>query len=280
VTDPTDKSGHISSNLPTHEEGDESAPKSMRKLGSLVIGDEIGRGGMGTVFEAWSPERKSRVAVKVLSQHIGTSEKAVLRFQRESKAAAGLHHPHITPIYSQGEQHGVHFYAMELIDGPSLFETISDTVVETSAVHEVTDPTETVALERSPVPPAVIDARDSATSQTRQPEYGTTAFFQFVARHIATVADALDYAHRHGVIHRDIKPHNLMFGSDQRLRITDFGLARISEEPGVTVTGEIIGSPLYMSPEQVTFKTDELDHRTDIYSLGATLYEWLALKPP
>ncbi len=280
MTDSADNSGHPPSIPPANQTGDGSAPKSMKTLGDLEISHEIGRGGMGAVFEAWSPKRKSKVAVKVLSQHIGTSENAVLRFQRESKAAAGLHHPHITPIYSQGEQHGVHYYSMELIDGPSLHETICDTITEQDSQAVVTDPTETVVLERSPAKGKATTARDSATTKTSQPEYGTTEFYQFVARHIAMVADALDYAHRHGVIHRDIKPHNLMFGSDQRLRITDFGLARISEEPGVTVTGEILGSPLYMSPEQVTFKPDELDHRTDVYSLGATLYEWLALKPP
>ncbi len=280
MSDSADNSGHPSSTQPAQAGGDGSAPKSMQTLGSLEISHEIGRGGMGTVFEGWCPDRQSKVAVKVLSQHIGTSVNAVLRFQRESKAAAGLHHPHITPIFSQGEQHGVHYYAMELIDGPSLHETISDTITALSTEPEVTDPTETVVLERRPAQAGIKTARDTATSKSSQPEYGTTEFFQFVAKHIATVADALDYAHRHGVIHRDIKPHNLMFGSDHQLRITDFGLARISEEPGVTVTGEIVGSPLYMSPEQVTFKPDELDHRTDIYSLGATLYEWLTLKPP
>jgi 3-dehydroquinate synthase len=101
-----------------------------------------------------------------------------------------------------------------------------------------------------------------------------------VARHIADVAGALAYAHEEGVIHRDIKPHNLLLGRDGRLRISDFGLARLAEQPGVTMTGEMVGSPLYMSPEQIMGAAGEVDARTDIYSLGATLYEWLALTPP
>ncbi len=280
MPDPADKLGKTPPASPTQCVEDGSTPQPMQRLGAFDIRHEIGRGGMGTVFEAWCPARQTRVAVKVLSQHIGTSEKAVIRFQRESKAAAGLHHPHITPIYEQGEQHGVHYYAMELLEGPSLHEIISDTITELAAQPVVTDPTETVALERSHARSGGNALRDTAPSRTSQPEFGTRDYYQFVVKHIAAVADALDYAHRHGVVHRDIKPHNLMFGHDQRLRITDFGLARISEEPGVTVTGEIIGSPLYMSPEQVTTKPDELDHRTDIYSLGATMYEWLTLKPP
>ena len=101
-----------------------------------------------------------------------------------------------------------------------------------------------------------------------------------IAHHVATIADALEYAHGEGVIHRDIKPHNLILGDDGRMRIADFGLARVVEEPGVTVTGEMVGSPLYMSPEQISAGPTAVDNRADIYSLGATMYEWLTLRPP
>ncbi len=94
---------------------------------------------------------------------------------------------------------------------------------------------------------------------------------------IAEVADALEHAHEHGVIHRDIKPSNLLLAPDGRLSVNDFGLARMLEQPGMTMSGEFVGSPLYMSPEQITAGRVTIDHRTDIYSLGATLYELLVL---
>ncbi|MCH8253295.1 MAG: protein kinase [Planctomycetes bacterium] len=119
------------------------------------------------------------------------------------------------------------------------------------------------------------DSRKTSTAPHQAAEY-----CQSVAQHIATIADAIAYAHEHGVIHRDIKPQNLILGRDGRVRVADFGLARLEEQPGVTVTGEFLGSPLYMSAEQITGGSANVDHRTDIYSLGATMYEWLTLAPP
>jgi eukaryotic-like serine/threonine-protein kinase len=104
--------------------------------------------------------------------------------------------------------------------------------------------------------------------------------FDRAAAMIAAVADALHHAHQQGVTHRDIKPSNLLLSTDGRLSVTDFGLARMLEQPGMTVTGEFVGTPAYMSPEQITAGRIPLDHRTDIYSLGATLYELLTLSPP
>jgi len=105
-------------------------------------------------------------------------------------------------------------------------------------------------------------------------------YFDNVASMLAGVADALQHAHDHGIIHRDIKPSNLLLAPDGRLSITDFGLARVLEQPGMTMSGEIVGTPLCMSPEQITAGRAQFDHRTDIYSLGATLYEMLTLQPP
>src|SRR6185369_2710965 len=101
-----------------------------------------------------------------------------------------------------------------------------------------------------------------------------------VAKMMAEVADALHYAHEQGVIHRDLKPSNLLLSPDGRLSVNDFGLARLLEQPGMTVTGEFVGTPAYMSPEQITAGRIPVDHRTDVYSLGATLYELLTLQPP
>src|SRR5260370_29578485 len=105
-------------------------------------------------------------------------------------------------------------------------------------------------------------------------------YFDTVARMIAEVADALDYAHHEGVIHRDMKPSNLLLSPAGRLSVNDFGLARVLEQPGMTLSGEFVGTPAYMSPEQITAGRIPLDHRTDIYSLGATLSELLTLSPP
>src|SRR5262249_47399332 len=106
-----------------------------------------------------------------------------------------------------------------------------------------------------------------------------SGYFDAVARMVAEVADALEYAHQQGVIHRDLKPSNLLLSPAGRLSVNEFGLARLLEQPGMTLTGEFVGTPQYMSPEQITAGRAPLDHRTDIYSLGATLYELLTLQP-
>src|SRR5262249_3308388 len=105
-------------------------------------------------------------------------------------------------------------------------------------------------------------------------------YFDSVARMVAGVADALDYAYKQGGSHRDHKPANRHLAPDGRLSLNDFGLARLLDQPGMTMTGEFLGTPAYMSPEQITGGRVPVDHRTDVYSLGATLYELLALRPP
>lgn len=263
-------------------------------LGEFELRREIGYGGMGTVYESWQRSLQRTVAVKVLSRQVGSSPAAVRRFQREAQAAAKLHHPHIVPIFALGEHEGVLYYAMELVDGPSLNAIIAQQRTRQVADTAASDLAETVALN----PARQTDGSGEDLAATRALGNGTQIgdsgillggasqvttseeYFASVARHIAAIADALDYAHLHGVIHRDIKPHNLLLGADGTLRLSDFGLARLSEQPGVTMTGELVGSPLYMSPEQISGDPSKVDQRTDVYSLGATLYEWLTLAPP
>lgn len=265
-------------------------------LGEFELREEIGRGGMGTVFAAWQRSLNRTVALKVLAQQVSASPNAVRRFQREAQAAAKLNHTHITPIFAQGQERGVYYYAMELVDGPSLAAVLTEARGGVGESERPTEPEETVVLVRGESAGAAGAAArstgkaDSSSDSERRAlcrglgaQLGrprTLEQFAAVARHVASIADALDYAHRQGVVHRDIKPHNLLFGGDGRLRITDFGLARLSAEPGVTMTGEMVGSPLYMSPEQILEERESIDHRTDIYSLGATLYEWLTGRPP
>ncbi len=281
-------------------------------LGEFELRREIGRGGMGTVYEAWQASLDRTVAVKVLSSNVSSSPTAVLRFQREAQAAAKLHHSHIVPIFAMGEADGVYYYAMELIEGLGLNSIIAVTRDSQAADTATSDLAETVPLSRAegsggrgvvsaatrgceigishqPAgppkagPPPATGARPESRTSMLPGSSGICSseeFFATAARHVASIADALEYAHQQGVIHRDVKPHNLIMGNDGKMRISDFGLARLMEQPGVTITGELIGSPLYMSPEQISGGPARVDHRTDIYSLGATMYEWFTLNPP
>ncbi|MEK7756590.1 MAG: serine/threonine-protein kinase, partial [Planctomycetota bacterium] len=259
------------------------SPDALRPvtLGDFELRREVGRGGMGTVYEAWQRSLQRTVALKVLARHVSATPKAVVRFQREAQAAAKLHHTHIVPIFAQGEADGMYYYAMEFIEGNGL-----NAIIANLRNNQATDAPTTVDLAETI---ALTPSREVSQNTTKQvsgaPAAGSGAVlvasdsaartstedFHNIAWHLAAVADALDYAHQRGVIHRDIKPHNLLLGVDGRIQISDFGLARLAEQPGVTLTGEVIGSPLYMSPEQITGNPEDVDHRADIYSLGATM---------
>ncbi len=257
-----------------------------QRLGDFEIRREIGRGGMGIVYEARQISLNRPVALKVLSGGLGLTTKAVQRFRREAEAAAKLHHTNIVPVYATGEQNGSHFYAMELIEGPSLDHVIrqlrqgKDPVAQDEKKPRNADQAEFDDL--GATGPYVANCPVAGTSAALNSSSlsSGSAYFDTVARLMAEVADALEYAHQQGVIHRDIKPSNLLLAQAGRLSVNDFGLARMLEQPGMTMTGEFIGTPAYMSPEQITAGRTPLDHRTDIYSLGATLYELLALQPP
>jgi len=277
---------HVPTNTP---EGAVPADAGVHVLGDFELRDVIGRGGMGTVYRAWQRSLQRIVALKVLDQNTSASPAAVQRFRREAQAAAKLHHTYIVPIYAQGEDRGTYYYAMELVDGVSLADIIKRMSDRQTADTATVDLDETVVLKRdgsgtfaagAPTDGTAGEHDSAVTLTVNETLPANVEYFENVARQMADVADALDYAHQHGVIHRDIKPHNLLLGQDGRLRISDFGLARLAEQPGVTMTGEVIGSPLYMSREQISGEVADVDHRTDIYSLGATMYEWLCLHPP
>lgn len=276
------------------DSGSTTSSAPLRNFGDFEIRREIGRGGMGTVYEAWQRSLQRTVALKIMAGHIGSSPSAILRFQREAQAAAKLQHSNIIPIFAQGSEDSVYYYAMELVQGRSLNQVIADLRERAGVRGPDDEPAETVPLHRGGSEARGDRSAAKSSSGGSSPSAGGSSvffihatenhrapeFFRAVAHHVAAVADALDYAHKRGVIHRDIKPHNLILGDDGRVRISDFGLARIAEQPGVTITGEVIGSPLYMSPEQIVSGPGQVDHRTDIYSLGATMYEWLTLRPP
>ncbi len=258
----------------------------LRRLGDFEIRREIGRGGMGVVYEAHQIPLNRRVALKVLPPGLGLTEQAVQRFHREAQAAAKLHHTHIVPVYAVGEEQGCHYYAMEMVEGQSLAAILRDLSSEgksplsEATAARMTPPTPRETAAREPAPPT--PAGEVGRGPRRLPDaaWGSRRWFDVAAKLMAEIAEALHYAHGQGVVHRDIKPANLMLWQDGRLCITDFGLAQVAHEPGLTVSGSLMGTPAYMSPEQVAAGRVKVDHRTDVYSLGAVLYELLTLQRP
>jgi len=237
------------------------------QIGDYRLLREIGRGGMGVVYEAEQGRLRRRVALKVLSLGITGTPHAVKRFQREARAAAALHHTNIVPVYDLDQHAGQWYYAMELVQGRAL----SSIVRELASRPSEEDLAQSVAV-------AAPRTRTDALTKTGT---GERAYFVRVAELFAGVADALEFAHQEGIVHRDVKPSNLLLDADGVLKIVDFGLARFDTEgPSMTVTGDLLGTPAYMSPEQAMAKRMGIDHRTDIYSLGATLYELVTLGPP
>ncbi|MCK4659445.1 MAG: serine/threonine protein kinase, partial [Phycisphaerae bacterium] len=239
---------------------------------------ELGRGGMGIVYRARQVSLNREVALKVLPSVARRNRSAVARFRRESQAAARLHHTNIVPVYAQGEEHGKFYYAMELIEGESLDSAIRcDSSVANLTPRKVTPPTG-LGLRSGDI---TSHAHDDDTPRLDVTTVHRTRYdYRHLARLMAEVADGLEHAHHNGVIHRDIKPQNLLLGQDNHLHITDFGLAHLVGEPHMTLSGEVMGTPAYMSPEQVEAGYARIDHRTDIYSLGVSLYELLTLRRP
>jgi serine/threonine protein kinase/Flp pilus assembly protein TadD len=231
-------------------------------LGDFRIVREVGRGGMGVVYEAEQVSLGRRVALKVLPFAATLDPRHLQRFKNEALAAASLEHPHIVPVYGVGCERGVHYFAMRFIDGRSLAELLGQD--RPGRAGGKADPlAETVAQAAAPTDPA---PHDSASFR-RVAEWGVQA------------AEALEHAHAVGVVHRDVKPGNLLIDGQGKLWVTDFGLARFGAAGGLTITGDLVGTVRYMSPEQALAKHGLVDHRTDVYSLGVTLYELLTLRP-
>jgi serine/threonine protein kinase/Tfp pilus assembly protein PilF len=248
-------------------------------LGDFKLLREIGRGGMGIVYEAEQLSLSRRVAVKVLPFAATLDAKQLQRFKSEARAAAHLHHGNIVPVYGVGCQRGVHYYAMQFIEGRTLAALIAEKRQQAGLPRaEHTQPSSAPApksLPESAQPSVETVVHDAGASATRQ---SAPVYFQTVARLGREAALALDHAHQLGVVHRDIKPSNLLLDTSGKLWLTDFGLARSPAEQALTLTGELVGTLRYMSPEQAFAKRGLVDHRSDIYSLGVTLYEALTLE--
>jgi serine/threonine protein kinase len=253
-------------------------PNLAAPLGDFRLVREIGRGGMGVVYEAQQLSLNRRVAVKVLPFAAAMDPRRLQRFKNEALAAASLHHEHIVPVYFVGCERGVHFYAMQYIEGLSLAAIIAE--LRRVAGQKPADPQQTVPYS-SPAgaPPAVGTDTSPLAALTTEGSTHSPGYFYSVARVGLEAAKGLEHAHQEVVWHRDIKPANLLVDNRGSLWIADFGLAQMRSDTQLTLSGELVGTIRYMSPEQALANRVPVDQRTDVYSLGATLYEMLTLAP-
>ncbi len=288
-----------------------SAPP--QQLGEYRILRELGRGGMGVVYEAEQESLQRRVALKILPRELASSPNAMERFKREARAAARMHHTNIVPVFEVGLEADFAFYTMQLIRGQSLDSVIDELKrlrrVPTPKPSEFAAQSIAASLVRgsfqledlagsddqpSLSPSEPIDRCQAAYAETvdeplrsssvaslpGKSEISTAEsdhrrYHRSVGRIGIQVADALSYAHARGIVHRDIKPSNLILDASGIVWVTDFGLAKVDDD-GMTHTGDILGTMRYMSPERFR---GYCDVRADIYSLGLTLYELLVLTP-
>lgn len=265
---------HESTDSATEDQDGEVPPL---QLGDFILEREIGRGGMGVVYEARQVSLQRRVALKVLPFASVLDAKQIARFRNEAQAAAQLHHPHIVPVFAVGNERGVHYYAMQLVEGRPLDQVIEQLRASRSTgVRLDIAEARTEASEERPGQ-SVETAADS--SGLLQQACESADFFRTVSQLGVQAAEALHAAHESGIVHRDIKPSNLLLENGGKLWVTDFGLARFRHDGTLTRSGDIVGTMRYMSPEQAAGHTALVDHRSDIYSLAATLYELLTLRP-
>ncbi len=230
-----------------------------RRIDDFELEQELGRGAMGVIYRARQISLNRPVAVKVITGLTALDPRRADRFAREAQALACLQHPGIVPVFTTGARDGVMFIAMELVDGASLGEIIAK-------LEAVPPPQRTTAhVARS----IGTDAADSEGS-----------YVTWVVRVCAEAAAALQYAHERGVLHRDIKPNNLMLDRSGRVRLIDFGLARILANDSSLTSFGVVGSPAYLPPEVLAESSHGATAAGDVYSLGVVLYELLAGRRP
>ena len=264
----------------------------VERLGDYRILREIGRGGMGVVYEAEQESLGRRVALKILPKAHLASAECLARFKREAQAAARLLHTNIVPVFGVGHQDGVHYYVMQYISGRGLDsvlaqlshnhqDDLTDGVDEESAAGSAVTQSFVATPNRAGTVTIGTHERDrSERTLSSAPTNGSKSrhgrYWRSVAEIGIQVAEALDYAHQQGTVHRDIKPGNLLVDVEGTVWITDFGLAKLAEHDDLTKSGDMLGTLRYMAPEQFDGRSDS---RSDIYSLGLTLYELLTLRP-
>ncbi|MHC4946593.1 MAG: serine/threonine protein kinase, partial [Planctomycetota bacterium] len=242
-------------------------------FGDFRVIKTIGRGGMGVVCMAEQISLKRKVALKLLRGDFTDNPRFITRFQREPAAAGALNHPVIAPVHAVGEKDGIHYFAMEFVEGEGL-----DTLL--SRIRNQ-NPQQILGMRAEEL--VLHDARYAKIKeQTDNPSRSSIlgqSYLRWILEVIEKVADALHHAYESGIIHRDIKPSNILIRKDGQPFLVDFGLAFQKEITPLTVPGEFMGTYSYVSPEQARAR-EPLDHRTDVYSLGVTLYELLTLRVP
>ncbi|MBK6940040.1 MAG: serine/threonine protein kinase [Planctomycetes bacterium] len=248
-------------------EGQAADDEIPKRLGEFRLLRRLGGGGMGVVFLAEQPSLKRRVALKVIRPEHLYFPGAKQRFQREAEAVARLHHPNIVPIHVVGEEKGLPYYAMDVVQGCSLAQVIDQ--------FKDRDPAELTGADFV----GAIAAAALIPSEQVVPSAFGHSWTECGLRVIAQVAQALAHAHERGVLHRDLKPSNVMVTIDGRALLLDFGLAALTGETRLTKSGSQLGSLTYMAPE-ACWQDGVVDARSDVYSLGVTLYELLTLRPP
>jgi WD40 repeat protein/serine/threonine protein kinase len=274
------------------------------RLGDFRILREVGRGGMGVVYEAVQESLGRHVALKVLPANDAEGPTRLERFRREARSAARLHHSNIVPVFEVGECGGTYYYAMQFIRGQGLDSVLDELrhlrdgppsaggaayPKQTAGLAEGlrtgrfapagTGEGEPPSREGRPgrageVAPSGAVGPTGSLSATSAP--GGSPYYRSVARLGLQAAEALAYAHGQGVLHRDVKPANLLLDAEGSVWLTDFGLAKEEGGDALTRTGDVVGTLRYMPPERFSGVSDA---RGDVYSLGATLYELLTLRP-
>ena len=224
-----------------------------RDLGDFELLEEIGSGAMGVVYRAQQRSLARIVAVKVMRVLTMTSARQIDRFQREPRAVAKLDHPNIVTVLTVGSENGERYFAMEYVKGRNLAQELKRLREEKGVADDTTG---------------------------HLPSSHAETYFRSIAELMRQAADGLYYAHQHKIVHRDVKPSNLLLDEEGHVRIVDFGLARDEEQGTLMRSGEVLGTPHYMSPEQARAISHQIDHRTDVYSLGVVMYELLTLRRP